>query len=223
VRAVPLNLLLIRHGVTDWNEAGRLMGRAAIGLNARGLEQATALAETLRPAPLRLVLASPQRRALETAAPIAAAHALPVRSDAGLDEVWLGRWQGKTWTDLRDDPDLQQYVRDPAYVCDAIEPAAAVQQRIVATVEHLRGVGHTGAVAIISHGDPIKLVLAHYLSMALPAFRCLTIDNGSVSVLRFDASADRRLLLSNWRAGAALWQMLSCQLTGDGGSDGDVH
>jgi len=42
------DLFLVRHGVTDWNETGRLMGRIDVGLNARGRAEADAAAQALR-------------------------------------------------------------------------------------------------------------------------------------------------------------------------------
>ena len=78
-----MNLLLVRHGLTDWNEEGRLLGRIDIGLNARGRKQVATLAEILAVLPIARVVSSPQQRALETAAPIADGLGLARRDRAG--------------------------------------------------------------------------------------------------------------------------------------------
>jgi len=181
-----LELILVRHGLTDWNENGRLLGRCEIGINERGRRQAAEVAQALRSVRLDGVLSSPQQRAQETAAPIAADHGLDVCTEAPLDEVWLGRWQGKTFAEIHEDPDVARLMADPMYVCDAIEPAEKVRQRVTEYVEHLRE-GKRARLVLVSHGDPLRLMLAHYLSMPLAAYRSLSVSNGSISILRLDA------------------------------------
>ena len=195
-----MNLLLVRHGLTDWNEEGRLLGRIDIGLNARGREQVSALAGILAGLPISKVFSSPQQRAVETATPIADGLGLAVEAEPGIDEVWLGGWQGKLISEVRGDPDLERYLEDPTYVCDAIEPIVAVQERMVAVTERLR-VEHDGdTVVLVSHGDPLRLIVAHYLSMPIAAYRSLSAENASVSVFCF---TDRgpRLVEHNWVPG----------------------
>jgi broad specificity phosphatase PhoE len=109
--------------------------------------------------------------------------------------------------DLQGDLDLQQYLRDPTYRCAAIEPAGAVQERVVAAAERLRAEGD-GPVLLISHGDPIKLLLAHYLSMELAAYRRIAVNTGSLSVLRFDPRFGSRLVVVNWKPPGAIRQFL---------------
>jgi broad specificity phosphatase PhoE len=195
------NLILVRHGLTDWNEQGRLLGRIDIRLNSRGRAEAERAAEALRRIPIGAVFSSPQPRTMETAEAVAGPHGLDVETDSGLDEVWLGRWQGKLVSELRGDPDLEKYMEDPTTICDAIEPASEVQERIVATAERCRSAADDGTTVLVSHGDPLRLVLAHYLSMELALFRRLELDTGSISILRFFSSRDARLLVFNWKSG----------------------
>lgn len=205
---MPTDLFLVRHGVTDWNETGRLLGRTDVELNARGRAQADAMAQALREFPLRAVAASPQRRTQETAAAVAQPHGLAIRTEPGLAEVWIQEpWQGKQWDELQNDTDVQRYLQDPTYRCDVIESAADVQQRVITTAERLR-TGTEGSVLLVSHGDPIRLLLAHYLTMELPAYRRLVIDTGSVSVIRFGRHYGARVLVLNWRPPGALRQLI---------------
>lgn len=191
-----LILVLVRHGLTDWNEAGRLMGRTPMGLNARGRAQAERMVRALRDFDVRAVLSSPQARARETAEPIARARSLPIEIEEGIDEVWLGpQWQGKTLEELRGDPDLERTIADPGFECEAIEPIAHVQARMVAVVERLR-VEREGTMVLVTHGDPLRAILAYYLVMPLPKFRRLVVDNGSMSVLRFTVQGPKLVLLN---------------------------
>ena len=73
-----LNLILVRHGLTDWNEDGRLLGRIPIELNPRGQAQVAAVAQVLRDLPVEAVYSSPQKRTHQTAEAIAQVHALDV-------------------------------------------------------------------------------------------------------------------------------------------------
>ena len=196
----PFDLILVRHGLTDWNEEGRLLGWSEIGLNERGRAQAAAAAEALRSFAVRMVLQSPQPRARQTAEPIARAHGLEAAVEPGLAEVWLGRWQGKTFAEIRDDPDLRRYIADPTHECEAIESAPRVERRVVEVAHRIEREGRDGAVVLVSHGDPLRIVIADFLGMELAAYRRLQVGNGSISVLRFGRQR-RQLVALNWLPG----------------------
>jgi broad specificity phosphatase PhoE len=193
-----MDLILVRHGLTDWNEQGRLMGRSDVELNASGLAQAQAVADALCAMTVRSIVASPQRRAQQTAECIARPHQRAVQTEAALAEVWLGRWQGLTWNDVGGDPDAVRYLADPMHVTDAVESSAAVHARVVGFVETLRSSADVSLV-LVSHGDPLRILLAHYLSMPLASFRRLETAPGSVSLLRFGPNGGVHVVLLNWR------------------------
>jgi broad specificity phosphatase PhoE len=189
----------VRHGLTDWNEEGRLLGRIGIGLNPRGRSQAEAAASTLSSLPVGAVVSSPQRRTLETAEPIARAHGLEVVVEPGLDEVWLSEaWQGKTLPELRGDAELEKTIADPTYRGPMIEAVEDVQSRSVEAVERLRIDRPEETVVVVSHGDPLRAIVAHYLGLPLGQFRRLAIDNGSVSRFKFNPRGPQLLTL-NWK------------------------
>ena len=175
-------LVLVRHGATDWNEQGRLLGRAEIGLNVRGRAQAAALASSLVGRRFDAVLSSPQRRARETAASIATAHGVEVVSTP----------------ELAEHPDAVRYAADGTHECAAIEDAASVQRRIVALLERLRGGGSGSHLCLVSHGDPLRLLLTHCLGAELGAFRRLRISLGSISRVRLETEG-ASVLGVNWR------------------------
>lgn len=192
-------LVLVRHGLTDWNEEGRLLGRIGVGLNPRGRSQAEAAATALSSFPVGAVVSSPQPRTVETAEPIARAHGLEVVIEPGLDEVWLNEaWQGKTLLELRGDPELERTLADPTYRGPSIEAVEDVQSRSVDAVERFRAHRPEETLVVVSHGDPLRAIVAHYLGLPLGQFRRLAIDNGSVSRVRFNPRGPQLVAL-NWK------------------------
>ncbi len=94
-------LFLFRHGETDWNREGRLQGHTDTPLNATGLAQAEALAETLRPHRLDAVVSSDLMRAWTTARIVAEALGLPLLADPGLRETNVGAAEGLLWIEAK--------------------------------------------------------------------------------------------------------------------------
>ncbi len=195
-------LLLVRHGVTDWNEDGRLMGRSDVELNSRGRDQASRVADAISAktgGAVDAIYTSPQLRTRETATPLAQSSGKEAIVDPELDEVWLSNgWQGKTVAELRGDEHLERVIADPTYRCDAIEPIMDVQQRVVVACERARSAHPGGTVVVVSHGDPLRVIMAHYLGLDLSVFRRLACDNGSLSEIVFNRPGPRLLLL-NWQ------------------------
>lgn len=204
-----LRLLLIRHGMTEWNEAGRLMGRQPIPLAPRGEAQIRKLGAALADVHIDALFCSPQQRARETASIIAAPHGLEVAVEAALDEVLLGpRWLGKTFEDIRDDPDFVAFRDDPLYDCADIEHITKVQARVVELVDRLRAAGGDRTIALISHGDPLRALLSHLLRASLADYRRFVIETGSASLVVLRGDVPRVLLLS-WRPGDRLEEVVS--------------
>ena len=192
------SLVLVRHGVTDWNEDGRLMGRVDLDINVRGRVQAERVAEALAEVSIDAIYSSPQPRARQTAEPIAAPRVLDVRVESGFDEVWLSdAWKGKTVAELRGDSELERVIEDPTHRSERIESIAEVQERSVAVCERLFEANADKTLLIVSHGDPLRVLIAHYLKLELASFRRLACDNGSISWIRFN-SGGPRLELLNW-------------------------
>ena len=179
-------LLLIRHGENEYTRKGKLAGwTPGVSLNEAGQKQAAALAERLKDAPLKAVYSSPLERARETAAPLAAAHKLNVSVMDGLGEVRYGQWQGQSlkrlartrlWRTVQGLPSAMQFPGGETF--------RAVQSRAVEAVEGIVRAHPKAAVAVVSHGDVIKLVVAHYLGLPLDLFQRLSISTASVTVLR---------------------------------------
>jgi probable phosphomutase (TIGR03848 family) len=178
--------LLVRHAVNDWVKTGRLAGWSpGIHLNQDGRAQAAALGERLAKGPLGAIYSSPLERTLETAAAIADHHPdLTVQSVDDLGEVRFGEWQGKKLGKLRHEK-LWQTVQ--VYPSRAHFPGGETfrqaQMRAVNVLESLVGRHPNQRVAVVSHSDIIKLVVAHYLGMHLDFFQRIEISPASITVI----------------------------------------
>ncbi|HEX2030111.1 MAG TPA: MSMEG_4193 family putative phosphomutase [Actinomycetota bacterium] len=191
-------LLLIRHGLTDAT-GKRLYGRGAgVHLSPRGRDQADRLARRIGEVRLEAVYSSPLERCLETAEPVAGATGLPVRTLPGVLEVDVGRWTGRTFASLRRTKGWRLIHETPsATAFPGGESLADAQHRTVAALEEVAERHPRGAVAVVSHGDPIRLALAHYAGLHLDLFRRLEAAPGSVSAVAVGRGEPRVLRVND--------------------------
>ncbi len=177
-------LFLIRHGANDWLDH-RLAGWTPdVHLNEAGRKQADGLVERLAPIPLDAIFSSPLERAIETAAPLAQARGLEVQSSRELGEVDYGGWQGASLKDLTKKKEwaVVRFAPSSMRFPDG-ESLREMQSRAVTAVEKITAAYPKGTVAVFSHGDVIKAVVAHFIGMPLDMFQRLIIAPASVSVL----------------------------------------
>jgi probable phosphoglycerate mutase len=190
--------LLIRHGETD--ELGKALSgrRPGVRLNAPGRRQAEQLAARLAGEGLAAVYSGPLERVQETARPLAERLGLEVQTAPELDEIDLGEWSGQSFEALagRDDWRLFNAVRSCTRApCG--ELMLEVQARAVAFLQRLCGERPGAAVAVVSHSDVIKAVLAYYLGVPLDLAQRLEISPASVSVLALAEEGPRVLCVNS--------------------------
>ena len=177
-------ILLVRHGQTDENVSGRISGQGSAPLNGRGQEQAKLAAQVLAPLNVSRLVSSPVVRALETATILDAHLQLGIEEEPDLREVGYGDWEGQTFQAVRGGPAFQLALNDPINaVFPNGESLVSVQQRGVRVVESIRQGAPQDVVVLVSHGDVIRMLVAHYLGMTFNDYRRITIDNGAISVI----------------------------------------
>src|SRR5262245_60829378 len=94
-RIIPMRLVIVRHGESEWNRIGRYQGQSDAPLSDLGLRQAEALAGRLRDEPLDVIFTSALQRAAKTAEAIARYHRnTPLEHTPALLEIHHGDWQG---------------------------------------------------------------------------------------------------------------------------------
>jgi broad specificity phosphatase PhoE len=177
-------ILLVRHGQTDENVSGRISGQGSAPLNGRGQEQAKLAAQVLAPLNVSRLVSSPVVRALETATILDAHLQLGIEEEPDLREVGYGDWEGQTFQAVRGGTAFQLALNDPINaVFPNGESLVSVQQRGVRVVESIRQGAPQDVVVLVSHGDVIRMLVAHYLGMTFNDYRRITIDNGAISVI----------------------------------------
>jgi len=180
-------LILVRHGRTEANASGLLLGRADPPLDAVGVDQAAAVAAVLGE-PGRVV-ASPLLRTRSTAGGLGA--------DVALDDRWIelsyGEWEGRPVRDIPSDT-WQRWASDPAFAPPGGESIAALGARVRAACDDLVDAATESDVVVVSHVSPIKAAVAWALGVPDEVAWHLYLAPASITRIGFNGS--RRVLVS---------------------------
>lgn len=179
-------VMLMRHGETDWNREGRVMGRNPVKLNARGQAQVEAAAQFAQAIKPDLIITSPLVRAHQSAELMAAKlGGVPIIEEPAIAEVMYGRWEGMVYHDLINDPYYVEYRKMPLeHPTPGGETIIQVQARGVEAVTRALGERPGSRIMFVSHGDIIRTVLCHFMGLELGHFHRLRVDNASISTIQ---------------------------------------
>lgn len=193
-------VLLIRHGRTKANAKGILAGWSpGVDLDSAGISQAKDLAKRLAHIPISKFVSSPLPRCLQTAEILASVQhrQATLETDLRLAECRYGDWTGKKLRDLAKDPLWRLVQETPSAVHfpgPDSESLLGVYHRANEAVAFwvsgtkAEAVRVNEVIALISHGDVIKTVLASALGMHLDLFQRIVVDPCSVSVVRYTST-----------------------------------
>jgi broad specificity phosphatase PhoE len=180
-------LILLRHGQTEWSRDGRHTGRTDVPLTAEGIAGAKALAPLIaeRMAGDRLVavIASPAQRAQQTAQ---LAGLKVTKTDPDLWEWDYGGYEGITTAEIQRTRPGWNLWRDGVIPGDAAHPGETVQEvgervdRVLKRAEPLLG---EGDVALVAHGHVLRVLTARYLGLQPDGGRLFRLDTGTISTL----------------------------------------
>jgi probable phosphoglycerate mutase len=178
-------ILLVRHGQNDWVNKNRLAGwTPGVHLNEEGQKQAEQLSERLSHLPIKAIYSSPLERCLETAGALAHSHNLDIIRLDEVGEVRYGEWEGEKIKKLAKKKAWHAVQHFPSrFRFPGGESLLEVQQRAVAAIESLNSRHIKEMIAVVSHADVIKLILAHYLGTHIDLFQRIGISPASTSVL----------------------------------------
>lgn len=169
-----LNLYLLRHGQTDASRERRFSGSIDAPLSSAGHEMAEAFGEAYASHPWHAIYASPQRRAVDTAAPLAARTGMKVQTLDGLREVTYGAWEGLLEDEVRErwPAEYGWWAADPATrSTPGGESGFQVAARALAAIERIRASHAEGDVLVVSHKSTLRLVVCALVGIDLRRFR----------------------------------------------------
>ncbi|MET8158649.1 histidine phosphatase family protein [Sphaerisporangium sp. NPDC005289] len=188
-------LILLRHGETEWSRDRRHTGRTDLPLTPKGEDQARALAPALKDRTFSLVLVSPAERARYTAE---LAGLTGVATDPDLWEWDYGGYEGITTADIRVERPGWYLWRDGVIPGDAEHPGETIEQvaeRADRVIARVRGV--EGTVALVAHGHFLRVLTARWLELPPREGRHFVLDTGTISALGYEHGEPA---LTRWNA-----------------------
>jgi probable phosphoglycerate mutase len=176
-------LILLRHGETEWSATGRHTGRTDIPLTARGEAAAAALAPVLAKRQIGAVFTSPAVRAVRTAE---LAGLYGAKQDPDLWEWDYGGYEGLTTPQIQSQRPGWLLWRDGVVPGDASHPGETIEQvgaRTDAVLARVRPLLADADVALAAHGHVLRVLTARWLQLAPDNGRLFRLDTGTYSTL----------------------------------------
>jgi probable phosphoglycerate mutase len=178
-------LILLRHGETEWSMAGKHTGRTDIPLTAHGEKVAASLAPVIAKRRIKAAFTSPALRAVRTAGLAGLAGAKP---DPDLWEWDYGGYEGRTTREIQAERPGWYLWRDGVIAGDAAHPGETIDQvgaradAVLSRVRPLLG-ADDGDVALVAHGHILRVLTARWLGLAPAEGRLFRLDTGTSCVL----------------------------------------
>jgi broad specificity phosphatase PhoE len=184
-------IILARHGETEYNASETFRGRADVPLNETGLKQARLLGECLADEKIDVVYSSPLERAVKTAEIIAAPHRLKVNIVANLKDIDCGQWQGLTLKEVQKKYEeiYQDWLDTPEQVrLPGGETLEDVRSRALPFVQDAVMRCGEGKIVLVSHRVVNKVLICALLRLDNSSFWSFKMDTGAITRFTFDGN-----------------------------------
>lgn len=194
-----IELILVRHGVTKWNEDKRYIGSTDLELTDKGLAQAKAASGYLAKENISKLYTSEFKRASQTANIIAEPHDAEIYILPELNEIDFGKWEGLTFEQIEDGwPDFvpRWLANDEGYPPEG-ESIRSFFNRAKAAIEKVLKRESEGTIVIVAHAGTIKLILCNLLGLGLQDIWQTKQDSASVSKIEIYNDGHCMLTLLN--------------------------
>jgi broad specificity phosphatase PhoE len=171
-------LVLIRHGETEWSRSGKHTGHTDIHLTEEGRLRAAAIGGLLRAHTFAACFSSPLARAKDTA--VLAGLAITA-IDPDLIEVNYGSYEGITTAEIRQNVPGWSVWTHPLTNGETLEQCAARADLVLERADQV-----VGDVALVAHGHILRILAARWLGLGPQEGSRLALDTASVSVLGYE-------------------------------------
>ena len=155
-----------------------------MGLSPVGHHQARLLAEFLKRFSFNTIYCSPMKRAMATVDPIAREQGTEPVTVEGLREIDFGVWTGKTWTEVRDEFQIEVFkwldYLEAGEVEDA-ELGADFRKRVGAAIDEIVSKNAGQHVAVVCHGGVVRAIMSHLLDIPIGITGKLDIEYSSLT------------------------------------------
>ena len=179
-----IEVMLIRHMETEWNEQLRYIGRTDLSLSELGRENGRKLGEYLNDLEFSKLYSSSLKRTKETAAIIAVGRDMEVESLKRLNEVDFGAWEGLTHPEILNDFEdvMNSWREDPSkeQIPDG-EDWTEFENRVKNEFERILASTKEGRLAIVTHAGPIKIILGNILNVPSNRYWQIYQDKGAIN------------------------------------------
>jgi broad specificity phosphatase PhoE len=189
----PPEIVLVRHGETEWSRAGKHTGRTDVPLTEEGREQATVLGEALGDRAFMLVLTSPLSRAAETCRLAGLGDLAQERDD--LQEWDYGAYEGRTTPEIREERPGWTLWRDGVPGGETATDVGARADRVIAELRDA-----SGDVSVFAHGHLLRVLTARWLGLEPADGRLFALDTATLSVLGYERETQVVRLWNSKRA-----------------------
>jgi probable phosphoglycerate mutase len=196
-------IILIRHGETDWNAEQRVQGHIDVPLNVTGEIQAELTGRRLRAehakTPFGALLASDLSRAVQTAEAVRRHTGLPIREDARLRERCYGILEGTYTKDMaKKFPEINRAwrSRDPEFVIPQGESLVGFFERALDVLLDIVRDWHGQRVVVVTHGGFVDIAYRIATETPLDQPRSFKLLNASLNTIRF--GGERFELSEQW-------------------------
>lgn len=181
-------IILVRHGETEWNVGEIFRGRIDIALNETGIKQAELLAEYLSDVKIEAIYSSPLKRALKTAEIITNYHQLKVEIAPGLIDLNYGKWQGLPHQEVKAKYEelYTEWIRKPHQVTmpegESLNDARKRAMEVVAKVT----AKHKGTAVLVSHRVVNKVLICALLGLDNSHFWNIRQDTCGITTFTYE-------------------------------------
>jgi broad specificity phosphatase PhoE len=172
-------VVLVRHGETEWSTSGRHTGRTDVPLTDEGRRQAKALGACLRDWRFDRVLSSPLQRATETCTLAGFGAAMEIRED--LREWDYGLYEGLTTAHIRLSRPGWTLWSDGVPGGETAEDVAGRADRVIREARRA-----SGPVVLFAHGHVLRVLAAGWLDLPAEAGRHFVLETATISVLGYE-------------------------------------